>query len=1120
MSEEKFQYEVDIQKFWEEKDIFAKVLKQNEGLTKFNFIEGPPFPTGDAHLGHLRNWAIKDSFLRFKRFNGYDVYARDGYDVHGLPVENKVQKKLDLQTVDRLKEFGVNNFLKECKSYVSDIIGDMASVRSRYGVWMDRNHYQTSHPEYISNSWRFFKKANEQGLLYKDYKTVAWCPHDETTLSDYEIKDSYTNLVDPSIYVKFPLAAEFKSTDYEESFVIWTTTPWTLQSNMCIAMNPEYNYSKVLFSLNSKKEVLVIATNLIDSFVARMSKQNNISFIEIIETKLGIEFDGTKYAHIYLNETPSQAEFAGDSTHKYIHSIIMADYVTLGEGEDIFDKLDKKGYKHSIKTFSNKMSEKDMYDYILGEKNPKPTELKVFFESYPNKYKLWRVEFEKFLNKSDVESAQDGTGLVHIAPAHGFDDYDAARKYNVPVFCPIDSKGNMNEGKWEGLYFKEINPLAIEHLKSIGMLMYVEDKEHRYPCCWRCKTPIVYRAADQWWIRRSKVIPKLIRNNSGVTWTPKSAAVNFENLMSGAGDWAISRQRFWGIPLPIWEDEEGNFEVIESKEELEEKTGRTFTDLHIDDLSDVTFVGKAGLVMTRVPFTADVWFDSGCASFASHYGEGLNFDQIIERYYPMSWITEGEDQIRGWFSSLANVGNVVTGKAPYNQVLFQGFVMAKDGVKMSKSLGNGIDGTTAIERFGSDASRYYLLTKVSPEMKLNFDEDELKQIFGYFNTLENIFKFANSYLEEYELRHTSAMDFTSLNAEDSWILFRLNKTITDFTHYLENFKTNLAFKTIEEFLVNDFSKTYLKLVKSRTEGRDENLLLIINEVLKKSLVMLSCAVPFKTEELYQNSSLINKKESLFLESYPIVDKVLIDKVVASEIDVNFDLAQDVVASILNSREKVKIGVRWPLGKVDIISVVDMSSKLSVFESLIKKLTNISKIGYDLGNIEMDYDIKPNFVGLKKSFGNPSPAIGTINKNKASIVTGIKAGELTGTFDDLEIVYSEHLIKENILPADLVSSDFNGGNVVLHTAQDDVLLEEGYLRELMRRVQSCRKDFGYDKSQSIMLSFQGSDEYFIELATNWFSVICRKVGSEEIVMGTFDNTQEFDIKGKKLVVSLK
>lgn len=1087
MDNEKFAYEVNIQNFWKEKNIFGKVLEKNSGLKPFNFVEGPPFPTGDAHLGHLRNWAIKDSYLRFKRFNGYDVYARDGYDVHGLPVENKVQKKLNLQTVDKLKEFGVNNFLGECKKYVSSIIGDMKEVRSRYGLWMNPDQYQTSHPEFISNSWRFFKRAQEKGLLYKDYKTVAWCPHDETTLSDYEIKDSYTNLVDPSIYVKFPLVKSSWSTDVSESFMIWTTTPWTLQSNMCIAMHPKFNYSKVLVELNGVREILIVASSLVDSFIARMAKQNDIEFVGIIETKVGAEFEGTKYEHIYLNETPSQLEFSKDDSHIHIHSIIMADYVTLDEGEDIFDKLEKKGYKHSNKSVSADSAAD--------------------------------VEAEKVVIDASGNVA-DGTGLVHIAPGHGFDDYEAAKKYNVPVFSPIDSKGIMMEGKWEGMYFKDINPLAIEFLKERGLLIYVQDKEHRYPCCWRCKTPIVYRAADQWWIKRSKVIPTIIKENSNVRWTPAAAKVNFENLMAGAGDWAISRQRFWGIPLPIWEDEEGNFEVIESKEELEAKTGRTFTDLHIDDLADVTFVGEKGLEMKRVPFTADVWFDSGCASFASHYGEGLKFDEIIEKYYPMDWITEGEDQIRGWFSSLFNVGSVVTGKAPYNRVLFQGFVMAKDGVKMSKSLGNGIDGVTAIEKYGADASRYYLLTKVSPESKLNFDEEEFKQIFGYFNTVENVFKFANSYLKEHELRHTGALDFTGLSVEDSWILFRLNSAIKSFSEHLENFKTNFAFREIENFLVNDFSKVYLKLVKDRTEGRDENLLLIINEVLKKSLIVLGCAVPFKCEELYQDSCLINKKESLFLESFPEYDKVLVDKVKSVEIDENFDLAQDVVAAILNSREKCKIGVRWPLGEVSVVSNFDASSKLSVFESLIKKLTNVSKVTYGLGDVPMDYNIKPNFGGLKKSFGNPSPAIGAINKNKFHIIKAIKAGDVSGTFEDLNLIFDEHLIKETILPDDLISSDFSGGNVVLHTAQDDVLLEEGYLRELMRRVQSCRKDFGYEKAQEIMVSFEGSDEYFIELATNWFSVICKKVGASEIVAGTFDNSADFEIKGKKLVVSLK
>jgi len=665
-----------------------------------------------------------------------------------------------------------------------------------------------------------------------------------------------------------------------------------------------------------------------------------------------------------------------------------------------------------------------------------------------------------------------------------------------------------------------LNDNKIQELEKTGLLLASTHVEHEYPHCWRCHKPVVFRTTEQWFMKVEDLREKLVQDNENVHWVPKRGKDQFNAWTKNLKDNSITRQRFWGIPLPIWEDEDGNYEVIESKEELEEKTGRTFTDLHIDDLSDVTFTGKTGKVMTRVPFTADVWFDSGCASFASHYGEGLKFDEIIEKYYPISWITEGEDQIRGWFSSLFNVGTVVTGKAPYNQVLFQGFVMAKDGVKMSKSLGNGIDGVTAIEKYGSDATRFYLLTKVSPESKLNFDEDEFSQIFGFFNTLDNVFKFSNSYLEEHEINITPSLEVESLEAIDKWILYRLNRTIVSFSHNLEKFKTNFAFKDIENFLIGDFSKTYLKLVKDRCDERDENLLMIINQVLKKVLVMLGCAIPFKCEDLYLNSGLMNKKESLFLEGFPIVDERLIAKVEEQEIDKNFDLAQNVVGSILNAREKVKIGVRWPLGQVDIVSTAPLSEKLAIFEPFIKKHANIVKVNYDLDGVEMNYIVKPNFPSLKQSFSNPSEAIKAINLSKHYIANDLKEGHTGGKYEGIELDFDKHIIKEVELSGDLVSSDFNVGNVILHTAQDEILLEEGYLRELIRRVQSCRKDLGLEKKASIELSFEGSDEYFIDLATNWQSVISKKVGASDILAKGFEFKKEFTIKDKTLIVSIK
>ena len=838
MKEDKFSYESEIQQFWEKNNIYLKVKERNSGNKSFNFVEGPPYPTGDLHLGHMRNWAVKDSVLRFKRFCGFDVYAKDGYDAHGLPVENKVQKKLNLLTVPELKKFGVDNFIKECRKFAYSIIDEMTGLRSRYGFWMDREKpYLTFHPEYISFAWRFFKIAQEKKLLYKDYRTVGWCPNDETTLSDYEIKDTYKVLSDPSIYVKFPLRKEFRTTDYEESLVIWTTTPWTLQSNMAIAVNPKFNYAKALFEINGKEEVLIVAEELVEKVVGVLSKSNKIVLKSVVEVVKGAELEGIKYEHIYLDETPSQQDFL-KLDHKHIHSVVLADYVSLGEGEDIFEKLEKRGYKHAIGGNDEKGDEED----------------------------------EKAGKGKTGKGKSEGTGLVHIAPGHGFEDYDVGKRYNLPIFCPVNGSGHMTEGKYEGAYFKDVDPIAIKYLKEKGVLLHHEMKEHKYPCCWRCKTPIVYRATDQWWIKRAEYTQEIVNANSNVRWYPKFAQTSFNNLMEGAGDWAISRQRYWGIPMPVWEDEDGNYEVVGSKEELEKKVGHKVEDLHLDDLRDLTFKGKDGKEMKHIGLTTDVWYESGCASFASHHEEGLSYEQIIDKYYPMSWITEGEDQIRGWFSSLFGVGHMVTGKAPYKQVLFQGFVMAKDGTKMSKSLGNGISGNEAIEKFGADATRYYLLTKSSPEAKLNFDIEEFSLVDGYFNTLENVFKFCESYLSEHELRHTS-LNVNSFDALDQWILFRLNETIGKFMRGMENYKLNLAFKEVEDFIVNDFSKVYLKLIKERTEVRDEDLLVVMNEVLKKSLIMISCAVPFRAEKLYKQTSFINKKESVFLELVPEEDNI-------------------------------------------------------------------------------------------------------------------------------------------------------------------------------------------------------------------------------------------------------
>ena len=1087
----KFSYEEEIGKFWKDNSIFEKVQEQNKGNKLFTHIDGPPFPTGDPHVGHIRNWAVKDSVLRFRRLQGYEVYARDGYDVHGLPVENKVQKKLSIETTQELREFGEENFIDECRKYVDEVIDTMTYARERFGLWMDRDYYHTSHPQYMSMAWQFFKIADQKGLLYKDYKTVAWCPKDETTLSDYEIKDEYTTMEDPSIYVAFQLKEP--STKYEEYLLIWTTTPWTLQSNLAIAVHPQIDYDRVLVEDEGEEKVFILAQSLVDDVISVLQKSRNIKKIKTLETIKGSDLEGEQYHHIYLEETPSQKQLL-EENHPHLHSIILADFVTTGEEEDIFDKLNKKGYKHNSQESKDAPVSGDSEDTGSGDNESSET----------------------------LDTASPGTGLVHIAPGHGFDDYNVGVKYNLPIFCPVNEQGKFSEGKYEGMYFKDVDPVAIEYLREKGSLLHAQTKTHRYPCCWRCKTPIVYRATDQWWIKRSELVEGIIEKNQNVGWTPEYARGNFNHLMRGAGDWAISRQRYWGIPIPIFEDEQGNYEVIGSKEELEEKTNTKLDDIHKDNIADLVITNSdSGLPMYHVGYTADVWFESGCASFASHYGEGLSLNEILDKYYPIKWITEGQDQLRGWFSSLFNVGYVMTGEAPYNEVSFQSFVMAKDGSKMSKSQGNGFTGLEAIDNWGADKTRYYLLSKRAPEDQINFDEDELAIVDSFFNTLENVVNFTNEYLGEYSVDSSSSLQLQSLSVEDKWILYRLNTTLRSFLWKADSYKMNQAYKIAEEFLVQDFSKTYLKLVKERCEERDEALIEIFRQVVKTTLLMLSSAIPFKTEQLYQRLSIPNKKESLFMERFENPDEFIIKKVGEMELDEYFDMAQDIVAATLNAREKVKIGVRWPLSEINIMTNnPQLQSHLEPFEKLIKSLANVSKINYNLDDVDLSYNVKPNFPQIKQDFSNPGDVIKTIMQNKQAIAEDLTSSLSKGEFEGVSIDYERHILKEIELSDDLVSADFKGGSIILHTHQDEVLLEQGYLRELIRRVQVVRKENNCDKKEVISLSFAGSDSYYQDLISHWEGFICRKVGADEILEKELSHTQEFDVKGVKLVVSFE
>lgn len=1071
-----FDEELTILDFWKKNNIFEKVKEKNKGGDQFTWVEGPPFPTGEAHLGHMRNWAIKDSVLRFRRAEGYNVYTRDGYDVHGLPVEQKVQKKLGIQDTKELKEkFGVDNFIHECRKYVSEIIDDMKGVRERYGFWLDTKQYQTSHPQYTSLAWRFFKKAQEKGLLFRDVKCVAWSPALETTLSDYEVKDTYAELEDPSVYVRFEVEKEHTTTGKKEYLLIWTTTPWTLEANQAIAINKEFSYAKVLIHDGSQEYVLIVGEPLVNQVVEKLKKSRPVESFKVLEVVEGHKLLGVKYKPLYPDNPTQQELHSKDKNHTVLH----ADFVSMGGGEDsIIERLEKKSFKHS------------------GPQSQETTKPK--------------------------KVVKEGTGLAHEAPAHGMEDFDLCRASGIhDAYCVVDERGLMiDESRWAGTNFRDANESIITYLTEQGAMLHSEWRKHTYPLCWRSKVPIVYRTTEQWYIKRSEYAKEIIEKNSNVRWHPQFVQQNFNNLMEDSGDWAISRQRFWGTPLPIFEDDEKDYEVIGSKEELEKLTGKELDDLHLDTLSKLSYMSpNTGKLMRHTGYTVDVWFDSGCASFASHYEEGLSFEEILKKYYLITFITESEDQIRGWFSSLFNVGYVVTGEAPYKNVLYYGFVMAKDGQKMSKSLGNGITGNEAIEKFGSDATRQYLLTKTVPEAKLNFDMDEFAIVQGYFNTLRNIFNLVSGYLDEHTVKHMT-LDLNGLDIEDQWIMYKFYTTLRSFKKEMHEYRLNSAFNLVEEFMVRDFSKTYLKLIKERLDGRDDNLVTILNIVLKNVLLMQGMSSPFIAEALYQKTNFSSKKESLFLESFNEIDEYMIRKIEERELDQNFDLAQEIIQATLNAREKAKIGVRWPLGRIDLGTTDSLEEVMKPFEPLIKKLTNIHKIHYTLDGVSVDYRIKPNFATLKTDFDDVSEAIKVINLNKYHITEDLKKGESSGAYEGMNIDFEKHLIKEVELSGDLVSSEFSKGTVVLETTQDEILLEEGYLRELTRKVQQMRKEANLEKNDRISVSFENSDVYFTELVDNCEALIKKRVGADDILMHHVGDVDEMEIKGKMLRISIR
>ena len=927
--------EEKIKQFWEENKIYEKLKEKTKNYKPFYFLDGPPYATGYLHIGTALNKILKDFFIRFFRMNKLNVWDQPGFDTHGLPIEVKVEKKLGFKSKKDIENFGIENFIKECRKFATQFIGIMSDQFKDLGVWMDwKNPYLTLTNEYIEGAWYTFKKAFEKGFLYKGVYPVHLCPRCETAVAYNEIE--YKVLEDPAIYVKFELKDEPKT-----FLICFTTTPWTLPSNTGIMVHPKAEYVKVKVDDENWIVAKDLAENLMEEF--------GITDYQIIETFVGKELVGKKY----------------------INSI---------------------------------------------------AELFPFTKELENAYRI--VPSEKYV------SLEEGTGLVHCAPGHGKEDFEVGKENNLPVLNPlkIDGKFNENSGILSGIFAKDADKIIIEELKKRNVLVKEGKIKHEYPTCWRCDSPLLLVALPQWFFKVTSIREKLLEENEKIKWIPEWAKQRFRNWLESLGDWPISRQRYWGIPLPIWIcDKCENVEVIGSREELPEIP----KDFHKPYIDKITWkckkCGKG--TMKRIPDVLDVWFDSGIAPWAS-----LNYPkekELFEKLWPVNFILEGPDQIRGWWNSLLITSVITFGRRPFESVLFHGFVLDAHGVKMSKSKGNIIEPKDIIEKYGRDILRFYFLNK-EPWNDYFFKWQEVDDLAKKFVIVRNVFNFVKNYVE-------NKGNEKEMKIEDKWIISKLNSLIEECTDDCKNYYSFKAANKILDFVLNDFSRFYLKLIRERVwptyEGKDKDgafyALFKASEVLVR---MLAPFVPFLAEEVYQN--VIKKfgfeEISVHLLNWPEVEKDRIDKKLEEEMEI----VKEIWSASLSARNKAKIKLRWPVKEILVLS----------------KNENVSKAVENLNSI------------LKKICN--SKFVKVINK------------EMDENYESVEFKY---------------------GKIFLNKIFTEELTKEALVREIIRQIQEARKKEKLKVEEEINLYFK-ADKKIEKIIRENEEIFRKKVNARKIEFG--------------------
>lgn len=1040
--------EKKITQYWAEDDSYKKARSLRAGEKKFYFVDGPPYTTGHIHLGTAWNKIMKDSILRYTSMKGYCVSDTPGWDMHGLPIEVKVEGLLGFDTKKDIENFGIGNFIQECRKFAFKNKEAMTQQFKDLGIWMDWDKpYMTLKDEYIESAWWVIQKAHEKNLLNVGKRVVNWCPRCETAIADSEVE--YADKKDPSVFVKFPLLN--KKDTY---IVIWTTTPWTIPSNVSIAVHPDLEYAEAkALTKENKTETLIMAKDMIPAVL----KKGKYSNFEIIKTMTGTEIEGMEYVSPFEKEIPIQKEIE--------HKVYTAEYV-----------------------------------------------------------------------------AAENSGCVHIAPGHGLDDFNVGLKHNLPIFCPVGPNGTYTKdaGKYSGMNIRDANPILIEALKQKGLLLSESVTEHRYGHCWRCKTPIIFLATEQWFIDVVKIKDEMLKAIEEVDWHPEWAgSARFRDWVEGARDWCISRQRYWGIPVPIWKCGSCNeMTVIGTKKELIEKAELTGDiELHRPYVDDIMLKCDCGGLMKRTPDVFDVWFDSAMASWAT-----LEFPKETERFekmWPADFITEGHDQTRGWFYSQLGASIVAFGKVPYKSVLMHGFTLDAGGKKMSKSIGNVITPEEVIEKCGADALRAYVLSSSAPWDDLKFSWDEIANVTKTINILWNVYKFPLPYmvLDNFDPReHTIDSVKNSMRPEDKWILSRLQTLIETVETNMDARFLHRAVRSILNFILEDLSRWYIQLIRPRTwtEANDPDKIaayVVLYEISVNLTKLIAPFMPYLAEEMYENLVLNiyeDAKSSVHMNDWPKVKKDLKNP----ELEEYMDIIRNIVEASSNARQKVGRKLRWPISKIVIKSKNEKTkAATNILRDVLLDQTNskdVIVLNPEENWSELVLQIIPNRSVIGPTFKKDAKSVSELLtkadpkslKEAFSYVDAVKTELDDGTSVDITkdmVIFEEHV------PEGVAVAEFSDGDVYVDARLTEQLEAEGYSREVIRRIQDMRKQLDLNVEDMISVEICFKDEYVKKLVERMDDVISNEVRAKEYahkkdVAGEF--VKEWDIENIKVSIGIK